>query len=71
MGYGDLVRYREIGYNTIVKGNSDENVSIMPILPKIVTFLKFSGENSEKVINKKILIASALWEMIKGMVINS
>ena len=36
----------------------------MPILPEIVTFVKFSGENSERVINKKILIANALWEMI-------
>ena len=58
------MRYREIAYNTIIKGNTDENVSIMPILPKIVTFVKFSGENSERVINKKILIANALWEMI-------
>ena len=28
-------------------------VSIMPISPQIVTFVKFSGENSERVINKK------------------
>ena len=62
MGYGDLVRHRKIDSNTIIKGNIDENVSIMPILPKIVTFVKFSGENSERVINK-ILIANALWEM--------
>ena len=39
-------------------------MSIMPILPEIVTFEKFSGENSELVINKNILIANALWEMI-------
>ena len=39
-------------------------MSIMPILPEIVTFMKFSGENSERVINKKILISNALWEMI-------
>ena len=36
----------------------------MPILPEIVTFVKFSGENSERVINKKILIANVLWKMI-------
>ena len=59
----DLVRYRKIGSNTIIKGNIDENVSIMPVLSEIVTFVKFSGENSERVINKKILIANALWEM--------
>ena len=64
MGYGDLVRYRKIGSMTIFKGNIDENVSIMPILPEIVTFVKFSGENFERMINKKILIANALWEMI-------
>ena len=64
MGYGDLVRYRKIGSNTIIKGNIEENVSIMPILPEIVSFVKFSGENSERVINKKIVIANALWEMI-------
>ena len=43
MGYGDLVRYRKIGSNTIVKGNIEENVSIMSILPEIMTFVKFSG----------------------------
>ena len=64
MGYDDLVRYKEICSNNIIKGNIDENVSIMPILPKNVTFVKFSGENSERVMNKKILIANALWEMI-------
>ena len=64
MGYGDLVRYRKIGSSTIIKGNIGENVSIMPILPEIVTFVKFSGENSERVINKKVYIANALWEMI-------
>ena len=64
MGYGDLVRHRKIGSNTIIKGNIDENVSIMPILPDIVTFVKFSEQNSERVINKKILIANALWEMM-------
>ena len=63
MGYGDLVRYRKMGSNTI-RGNIDENVSIMPILPEIMTFVKFSGENSENVINEKILIANALWEII-------
>ena len=64
MGDGDLVRYRKIGSNTIIKGNIEECVSIMPILPEIVTFVKFSGENSERMINKKILIANALWEII-------
>ena len=64
MTFGDLVRYRNIGSNTIIKGNIDENVSIMPILPEITTFVKFSGENSERMINKKILIANELWEMI-------
>ena len=54
-----------MGSNTIIEGNIEEgNVSIKPILPKIVPFVKFSGENSERVINKKILIANALWEMI-------
>ena len=58
MGYGDLVRYREIGSNTIIKGNIDENMSIMPIIivQRIVTFVKFSGENSERVITKKVPI---------------
>ena len=32
VGYGDLVWDRETGSNTIIKGNIDENVSIMPIL---------------------------------------
>ena len=64
MGYGDLVGYRKIGSNTIIKGNIDENVSIMPFLPEIMTFMKFSGEISERVINKKILNANALWEII-------
>ena len=64
MGYGDLVRYRKVGSNTIIKGNIEENVSIMPILPEIVTLVKFSGKNSETVMNKKIPIANALWEMI-------
>ena len=64
MGFGDLVRYRKIGSNTIIKGNIEENVSIMPILPEIVIFVKFSVEKSERVINEKILIANALWEMI-------
>ena len=53
----------DIGIAT-TPGNIYENVSIMQILSKIVTFVKFSGENSERVINKKNLIANALWEMI-------
>ena len=61
MGFGDLMRNREIG--TIIKGKIDENVSIMQILPTIVNFVKFSEENSERVINTKILIANALWEI--------
>ena len=36
----------------------------MQILQNIVTFVKFSGENSEKVIDMKILIANALCEII-------
>ena len=66
MGYSDQVRDREMGSNTIIKGNieGNSNVSIRPILPKIVIFVKFSGENSEKVIEKKILIANALWVII-------
>ena len=32
MGFGDLVQNMEIGSNTIIKGNIDENVSIMSIL---------------------------------------
>ena len=53
-----------MGSNTIINGNIDENVSIMQIIPEIVTFVKFSGENSERGITKTILIANALWEMI-------
>ena len=48
MGYDDVVRDREMGSNTIVKGNIDENVSIRPILLKIETFVKCSGENCDK-----------------------
>ena len=56
---------REIGSKTIIKGNIDENVSIMPILQqKNLTFVKFSGENSERVTDRKILIANVLWEII-------
>ena len=64
MGYGNLVRDREMGSNTIIKGNIDGNVSIIPILPKIVIFVKFSGENSEKVIEKIYFVANALWVII-------
>ena len=64
MGYGDLVRDRVIGSSTIIKGNIDENVSIMPILLKTMTFVKFSGEHSRRVIDQKNLIANALWEII-------
>ena len=53
-----------MGSNTIIKGNIDEHVSIMPTLPKIVPFVKFSGESSGRVIEKKILIANALWEIL-------
>ena len=34
------------------------------ILQKIMTIMKFSGENSERVIDSTFLITSALWEMI-------
>ena len=64
VGFVDLVRHRKIGSNSIIKGNIEEKTAIVPILPEIMTFVKFSGENSEKVINKKILIANALWEMV-------
>ena len=53
-----------MGSNTINKGHIDGNVSIMPILQKKITFMKFSGENSERVINMKILIDNALLEII-------
>ena len=39
-------------------------MEIMPILQKIVTYMKFSGENSERVVDMTIRIANALWEMI-------
>ena len=42
----------------------------MPILIKVVTFVKFSGENSERVISMNILIANALWEIIQRIIIN-
>ena len=64
MGYGDLVRNGEIVSNTIIEGNIDENVSIMPIFPKIVTFMNISGENVQRVIDEKTLIANVLWEII-------
>ena len=64
MAFGHLMRNRVIGSNTIIKGNIDENVSIMPILQRIVTFVKFPRENSKIVINMKILIANTLWEII-------
>ena len=56
MAFGDLVRYREIGSNTIIKGSIDENVKIMPILLKIVTLGKFSGEDYERVIDTKCVL---------------
>ena len=36
----------------------------MAILPKMLTFVKFSGESSENVINTTIIFANALWEMM-------
>ena len=42
-----------MGSNTIITGNIDGNVSIMPILPKIVTLVKFSGEKIERVNRKE------------------
>ena len=62
--------YFLLGSNTIIKGNIDENVLIMAILPKIVTFVKISGENSKRVTNDNIHIANALWEIIYRIVIN-
>ena len=49
-----------------MKGNIDDNVSNMPILLKILTYLKFSAENFENVIvmDTEILIAKALWEIL-------
>ena len=41
----------------------------MPILPQVVTFVKLSGENSERVTKKTVLIANALWGIIQGIVI--
>ena len=41
----------------------------MQILHKIVTFVKFSGENSERVIDTRILIANVLWEIVQRIVI--
>ena len=63
MGFGDLLRDREMGSTTIINGNIDENVSIMPILLKVVTIVKFSGENSERVVDMKIRSPNALWEI--------
>ena len=40
------MRNKELGSNTIFKGNIDE----------IVTFVKFSGENSERVTARKFLL---------------
>ena len=70
MAFGDLVRHREIGSNTIIKEYIDEYVKIMPILLKVITFVKFSRENYKRVIDMKTLIANALWEIIKRIIIN-
>ena len=63
MGFGDLLQDRKMGSTTIIKGNIDGNVSIMPILLKVVTIVKFSGENYERVVDMKIRSANALWEI--------
>ena len=42
----------------------------MPILLKVVTYVKFPGENAERVIDMHILIANALWEIIRRIIIN-
>ena len=39
----------------------------MASLLKIVTFVKYSGENCERVIDTNILIPYALWEYSKGL----
>ena len=70
MAFGDLVPYREIGSNTIIKGNIDENVSIVPILLKIVTLVKFPGEDSERVMDTKMCITNALSKIIQRIIIN-
>ena len=59
-----------MGSNTIIKGNIDENVSIRQILLKIETFVKCSGDNPERVINTKIPITNAMWEILLRVVIN-
>ena len=64
MAFGVLVRHREIGSYTIIKEYIDEYVKIMPILLKVLTLVTFSGENYKRVIDMKILIANALWEII-------
>ena len=64
MAFGDLVRNREIGSSTIIKGNIDRNVSVIPILQKKLTFVKFSGGNSSREVDVNNCIANALWEMI-------
>ena len=44
----------------------------MPILLKVVTYVKFPGENAKRVIDMHILIANALpvWEIIRRIIIN-
>ena len=49
-GIDYLLRNRTIGSKAIIKGNIDENDSIMPILQEIMTFVNISGENSERAI---------------------
>ena len=44
-------------------------MSIMPTKPKTVTIVKLSGENSERVIDMKILIANALLEVTLSLIL--
>ena len=55
---------REIGSNTIIKGHIDENLLIIPITKKNVTLVNFSRENSERLLDIKIIFANALWGII-------
>ena len=63
MGFGDLVRHREIGSNTTIKRNIDESVSIMQSLLNIVAFVKFS----DRVIDTKFLLLVHCGKYSKGL----
>ena len=45
MGFGDLVRNREIGSNAIIKGNLDKKcINHVNFTKKYMMFVKLSGE---------------------------